>query len=77
MQDTLIKKEISEILSSEGTIEEKTKAFESFVEQVKIAYYIKGQNDVSRINAKIRKERAALVAEQEKQGKVVSLDFAH
>jgi hypothetical protein len=76
MKDPLIKLEISKILNSEISTEEKAKAFEILIEEVKIAYYFEAQNDISRENAQSRRELEKLISEQTKTGKVVKLDFS-
>lgn len=77
MQDTAIKNEFLEILQSNDSLEKKMSQVNILLEQVKIAYFLEGANDVSRHKAQQRRIREALVGEQEKTGKVVYLQPSH
>lgn len=73
MEEILIKNEIVGILSSNSPQDEKVKKLETLIEQVKIAYYVQSANDISRHNAKAKRERQQAVLAGAKSGNIVIL----
>lgn len=75
VSNNLIKDKISKIISSKTTNDEKIKAFEIFIEEVKIGYYMKAHNEISREKANKRREQEILIIDAKNKGKVFKLEF--
>ncbi len=74
MKDKLIQSEVEQILTSKKSTEDKQKSLMTLIEQVKIAFYADGANDVSRFKFKKRQEEKRLV-QSSVHNNVVSLNF--
>lgn len=72
VSDKIIKNKIAEIIASKNTDDDKIKAFEIFIEEIKIGYYMKAHNEISREKANKRREQNQIILEN-KNGNVVIL----
>jgi hypothetical protein len=72
VSDKIIKHKIAEIIASKNTDDDKVKAFEIFIEEIKIGYYMKAHNEISREKANKRREQNKIVLEN-KNGNVLTL----
>ncbi|NCQ51876.1 hypothetical protein GW796_08280 [archaeon] len=72
VSDKIIKHKIAEIIASKNTDYDKIKAFEIFIEEIKIGYYMKAHNEISREKANKRREQNKIVLEN-KNGNVLTL----
>lgn len=75
MEESIIKTEIVQILSSDSNQDEKVRQFEILIEQIKIAYYVQSANDISRHNAKVKRARQQAVLAGAKSGNIVILSM--